>query len=402
MKSTLDYLYSLHKFGIKFGLRNIRTLLRFVDNPHRSFRTIHIAGTNGKGSTSSMIAAILTAAGYKVGLYTSPHLVRFNERIRINGKMISDGDIVRYTKLLKPEIQRCKATFFEATTAMAFKYFADQNVDVAVIETGLGGRLDSTNVVKPVVSVITSIGKDHMEQLGDTLALIAGEKAGIIKRKVPIVIGDIRGVSRTVIVKKAEGKRSPIIDSSKIQLPGNLALGLKGKHQISNARTALAAVNIACKYFVVGDKAIRLGLERTAHYTGLRARFEIVSGTPDILFDVAHNPDGMKTLVSELKNLSYNRFVVIFAVMKDKDYRAILTVLTSLNPTLISTQPNIDRALSVEQLFDISRSLKIKVVKADTIDKAITIGKKTAGQKGLLVITGSHYIVGETLEFLKV
>lgn len=386
---------------MKFGLRNIRSLLHSIDNPHRSLKTIHIAGTNGKGSTSSMIAAILTAAGYKVGLYTSPHLVQFNERIRINGKMISDEVVVKYTKELTPLIYRLKATFFETTTAMAFKYFTDQKVDFAVIETGLGGRLDSTNVIRPLVSVITSIGKEHTEILGKTFTSIATEKAGIIKSSVPVVVGEINGIALKTILQNAQTKKTPVLFSSKIALPKHYEIELKGEHQVANAKSAIAAITIVSQQFVVGDKAIKEGLKHITHLTGLRGRFELIDSSPTVLLDVAHNPDGIKVLSLEIKKLGYKKIVVIFAAMKDKDYRSSLSYLKKLNPIIIATQPTVERALSAQLLHSTCKSLKLRCILASTVNEAIVIGRKKAGQYGLLVITGSHFLVGETIPLLE-
>jgi len=386
---------------MKFGLRNIITLLRYVGNPHRKFKSVHVAGTNGKGSTSSMIAAILTAAGYKVGLYTSPHLVKFNERIRINGKMISDGDIVRYTKKLIPLIHRLKATFFETTTAIAFKYFADRKVDIAVIETGLGGRLDSTNVLKPLVSVITSIGIDHTELLGKTISLIAGEKAGIIKHNTPVIIGRLNRAALRVVTNKAKKKQAPLILSSKIKLPDNVSLQLKGKHQTDNAKGAVAAVSMLSNNYLIGDKAIRCGLEQTSKFTGLRARFELIKGKPDILLDVAHNPGGIKILVAELKKLPYKKFVVVFAVMKDKEFHSMIGLLKKMKPVIIATQPHIERALPSEKLHEFLQKRDMSSVHKSTVAEAVKAGKKLADKDGILVITGSHYVVGEAIQLLK-
>ncbi len=401
MNSTLEYLYSLQKFGMKFGLRNIRSLLHSVGDPYKKIKTIHIAGTNGKGSTSSMIAAVLTAAGYNVGLYTSPHLVKFNERIRINGRMISDSDIVRYTKKLKPQIQKLKATFFEATTAMAFNYFADEKVDIAVIETGLGGRLDSTNVILPLVSVITSIGKDHTEQLGNTLGSIAREKAGIIKSNIPVVIGAINGSAKKVIAQTAKEKKSLLIESKKLKLPSDIHIQLKGEHQITNAKAAIAAINVVSKYFLIDKKAIREGLENTSQLTGLRARFEFIQRTPNILLDVAHNPGAIQTLVSELKKLTYKKFVIVFAVMKDKDFRSILKQFKRFKCTIITTQPKVERALPSEQLYAICKEMKLNSLHAPTVRDALNIGKKITGKNDLLVVTGSHFLVGEAIAILQ-
>jgi dihydrofolate synthase/folylpolyglutamate synthase len=348
-----------------------------------------------------MIAAILTAAGYKVGLYTSPHLVKFNERIRINGKMISDVDIARYVRKLKPQIHRLNSTFFETTTAIAFKYFADQKVDFAVIETGLGGRLDSTNVIKPIVSVITSIGKDHTEQLGNTVTAIAGEKAGIIKSKTPLIIGNISNAANRIISRRANEKNAQVILAKKIPLPPNIQLQLNGKHQIINAKTAVAAISVVCRNFLIGNDALRIGLEQTSRLTGLRARFEMIKGKPDILLDVAHNPDGINALVTELKKYSYKKFVVVFAVMRDKEYRSMIVNLKKLQPVMIATAPAIERALPAKQLYEIMQKKEINAYCETEISKALSRGKKLASPNGLLIITGSHYLVGEAIQSLE-
>lgn len=401
MTSSAAFLYSLHKFGMKFGLRNIRLLLRFSGDPHRKFPTVHVAGTNGKGSTSSMIASIMTAAGYSVGLYTSPHLVRFNERIRINGTMISDKDLLQYTELLRPEIERTNATFFEATTAIAFKYFSDKNVDLAVIETGLGGRLDATNVLSPLVSVITSIGKDHMEQLGTTITSIAGEKAGIIKRKVPVVIGSMSAPAKKVIRSVALRNQSPLIDASRLTLPKGTVVQLTGKHQRMNAQCAVAAVNYLSPSFLVGDRAVLTGLAQTTRLSGLRARQEMLDTHPRILLDAGHNADGIQTLVEGLRKRKESKLVIIFGVMKDKDLHPILKNLKTLSPIVVATQPIGERSLPAKELFQECNKMKLSCRLAESSVDALSIGRRLSGKKGLLVITGSHYLIGELLPVLE-
>lgn len=397
MHPSVSYLYSLQRFGMKFGLRNIRVLLRTVGNPHRKIRTVHVAGTNGKGSTSAMIAAIYRAAGYRVGLYTSPHLVRFNERIRINGHDIVDNDIARIVRTLRPAIEKTQATFFEAATAVAFRYFAERNVDIAVIETGLGGRLDATNVVRPLVSVITSIGKDHTEQLGKSYASIAREKAGIIKSAVPVVVGKIHGTALTEIRKKAAVQRSPLLVSRTIALPADVSLQLRGSYQSDNARCAVAAVAVTAGKFLIGDKAVKAGLENTMEYSGLRGRCEIVRHSPTVILDVAHNPDGIRALVGQLKSIAVKKFIVVFGVMKDKDYASMLRELKKLSPIMVCTQPDTDRALPVHVLYDLSRVLNYRTLASSSVIDAINRARKLAGKNGTVVITGSHYVVGEAM-----
>jgi dihydrofolate synthase/folylpolyglutamate synthase len=397
MTSTIGYLYSLQKFGMKFGLRNIRILLRAFGNPHKKFKSIHIAGTNGKGSTSAMIAAILTAAGYRVGLYTSPHLVAFNERIRINGLMIPDREIDRLTHRLRPDIERLHATFFEATTAIAFEYFAEQKVDVAVIETGLGGRLDSTNVLRPVVSVITSIGMDHSEILGTTLTSIAREKGGIVKSGIPVILGKMPVVPRREILRIASQKRSPVVLSEKIKIPARTQIQLFGKYQRENARCAVAAVTIAGKMFLVGDGAVRTGLAQTTQLTGIRGRFEIVRKDPLMILDVAHNPDGIRSLVSAIRSFSKRRVVCIFGAMKDKDYSAMIRSLKTMHPVVLCVQPATARAIDSLTLHSLCLRNHIRSRNIGSIPKALAAAKKMSGKTGIVMVTGSHFVVGEAI-----
>lgn len=402
MHSTIRYLYSLQRFGMKFGLRNIRTLLRSIGNPHRKFKSIHVAGTNGKGSTSSMIAAIYAAAGYRVGLYTSPHLVRFNERIRINGTPISDRDIARIARSLRPHIDKVKGTFFEAATAIAFRYFAEQRVDIAVIETGLGGRLDATNVLRPLVSVITAIGKDHTEQLGTTITSIAREKAGIIKPTTPVVIGKLGTTAHREIGRRAAALRSPLLRSRYITIPGDISVQLCGQYQTENARCAVAAVTLTLDHFVLGDSSLKNGLEKTTALTGLRGRFETVRKSPTVILDVAHNPDGIRSLVQELHGMQIKKCVVVFGVMKDKDSHAMLKLLQRLKPLVICTQPETERALSSIEIGAICNALKIRYLIVENVKEAVNRSLKAAGKKGTVVITGSHYVVGEALPHIKI
>lgn len=401
MDPSIAYLFSLQKFGMKFGLRNIRALLHSAGDPQKRFPSVHIAGTNGKGSTSSMTAAILTAAGYSVGLYTSPHLVSFRERIRINGIMIPQSELVRLVRLLQPSIDALHATFFEAATAIAFLYFAEQNVDIAVIETGLGGRLDSTNILTPLVSVITTIGKDHQEQLGKTLTAIAVEKAGIIKRHVPVVIGAVTGAPLRTLQQTAARRHAPVLYAKNIPMPQGTVLDLRGTFQEKNARAAVGAVTVVAQNMPVGDTAVRRGLANTTRLSGLRARFELRKGSPDILLDVAHNPEGIRTLVGELQRMRYKKFVVVFGVMKDKDYRSMLNALTPLRPLIVAARPEGERALPVPQLADACRDCGLRVVTSTGIPHALKVGRSRAGKEGLLVVAGSNFLMGDVLPLLE-
>ncbi len=399
MSSTIAFLYNLQVFGMKFGLRNIRALLRFAGNPEKKFHSIHIAGTNGKGSTSSLIAAVLTAAGYKVGLYTSPHLVRFNERIRINGVMISDVALKKYTNYFRPTIEKNHATFFEATTAIAFQYFADRKIDIAVIETGLGGRLDATNVIRPIVSVITSIGKDHTAILGNTLSSIASEKAGIIKNKITCVVGKLPTTALKVIRAAAQAKKSEFIIANQIKT-NNYNIGLHGEFQKHNAMIALQVVRILqSKKFSISNEAIANGLANVAELTKLRGRFEIINRKPVIILDVAHNPDALNAALQTLKSIKHNTLHIVFGVMKDKEYAKMFSILKTVHPTLYLVQPETDRALALSELEKQALAKKIPFRISNSVTEGVQLAISQMKKNDALLITGSFYVVGEALQF---
>jgi dihydrofolate synthase / folylpolyglutamate synthase len=419
-RSTLEYLYSLQTFGMKLGLRNIHALLHFCDDPHKQFRSVHIAGTNGKGSTAAMIAAVLQSAGYRTGLYTSPHLVKFNERIRINGKMISDADLVRYTALLRPAIDKMKATFFEATTAIAFKYFADEKVDFAVVETGLGGRLDATNVLIPEVSVITSIAKDHTQHLGHSLKKIAMEKGGIIKRGRPCVIGAM-GRSARLELKRIAGQRHSrlitidailsrnrkgntgdfqLVDfASKKASYEKIKIPLAGDHQTRNSKAAIAAIEcLQLKGFKVPARAINHGLGHLRQLTGIRGRFEILQRRPLVILDVGHNPDAVSVTAASLQGVDYRKFILVFGVMKDKDYKSMIGTFAALRPVVFAVQPEMERALSAATIADIFRESNCQVRSCGTVADGLREAMRTQKKNDLLLICGSHYVAGEALQ----
>jgi dihydrofolate synthase/folylpolyglutamate synthase len=421
-QSTLDYLYGLQKFGVKLGLSNIRELLRSSDNPQKTFRSVHIAGTNGKGSTSSMIGAVLASAGYKVGLYTSPHLVRFNERIRINGVMISDRDLVRYVKMFRSRIDTLNATFFEATTAIAFKYFADANIDFGVIETGLGGRLDATNVLVPEVCVITSIGKDHTEQLGTSLQKIAFEKGGIIKRGVGCVIGVRTRSALQELRKIAERKHSRLIDVNKVASVksgsmkdhdtiwtieteensySNLRIPLVGNFQARNASIALVALEqLQTKGIKIPRRAITQGFQKLQRLSGIRGRFEILQSRPTIVLDVGHNPDGISATVDALRSFRYKRLLLVFGVMKDKDYETMIRIFSTLHPVVFAVHADLERALSADVISKSFRTMNCVARSFRTTAGGVQAGLRTQRGDDLLLICGSHYVAGEALPVL--
>ncbi len=421
-RSTIEYLYGLQTFGMKLGLHNIRALLRFCRNPQRQFRSVHVAGTNGKGSTSSMIAAVLQSAGYRTGLYTSPHLLKFNERIRINGRMISDADLVRYTALFRPIINDLKATFFEATTAIAFKYFADQKVDIAVVETGLGGRLDATNVLLPEVSVITSIAKDHTEHLGRSFRKIAFEKGGIIKRGTACVVGVRNQSALRELRRIAKHHRSQFIATGNVQsskmrveqnnfqianfITGNnsyrnLHIPLFGENQIRNAEIAITALEyLQTKGIAIAASAFRQGFAHVHRLTGIRGRFEILKRRPMVILNVGHNPEAVLVTAASLRNIHYKKLILVFGVMKDKDYKSMIRILSSFKPAVYAVQPKMERALPAAIIADIFRSMNCTVREPGDIAEAIREALRTQKEDDLLLICGSHYVAGEALQLL--
>ncbi len=421
-QETIEYLYALQKHGIKLALANSNSLMEFMDNPHEKFRAVHVAGTNGKGSTSVYIAGMLMSAGYRVGLYTSPHLVSFTERIRINGTPIAETRVVDLAKRVRaacrlPRVEglcEMNPTFFEVTTAMAFTYFAEEGVDIAVVEVGMGGRLDSTNVIRPLVSVITNIDLEHTEFLGGTLEQIAREKAGIVKHGVPLVTGVVQQEAINVIESAAALQQARILRLGKdffAEYAGkgfeqifhyhgvhvhfsDLHLQMLGRYQIDNACLALAAVEcLRDAGIVVDENAVRHGLEQ-ARWGG---RMERVMQHPDIFLDGAHNPASAKKLATLIRDMMpvYHRLILIIGILGDKDYRGIISELVPLADRVVVTRPQYSRALSVKVLAaEISR-LHAQVFMAETVTQALSHARDIASAEDLILVTGSLYVVGD-------
>jgi dihydrofolate synthase / folylpolyglutamate synthase len=411
---------------MKLGLRNIRFLLRSVGNPESTFPSIHVAGTNGKGSTAAFLASIMMEAGRRTALYTSPHLVRFTERIRIDGRQISEKRLVAYVQALRPAIEKSGATFFEATTCIAFQYFADEHVDVAVIEAGLGGRLDSTNALTPIASVITNVGLDHTAILGKTVVSIAGEKAGIIKHGVPCITSSEDCRALKVLHKVADASGAPLYHARQLVKcdvdsgdPGlvsfrsqafsvkNLKPGLAGPHQFLNARLAVAtlqAMRTTRRHpqlaGQIKNPALRRGLENVVKNTGLRGRLETLDGSHRFIVDVAHNPDGVQMLVHALRAQGYAKLRVVFGVMKDKDYRKMVEILGPVSETIVAVAPAGKRALRVEALAKCVHKVGIPVISGGTVSRGIRRAQELFPRE-LILITGSHYVVGEALAILR-
>ncbi len=371
-----------------------------------------------------MLAAVFTAAGYRTGLYTSPHLVSFTERIRVNGKPIPRKDVVRLTNLIKGQVDKQRATYFEAVTAIAFKYFSDTKVDIAIIETGLGGRLDATNVLRPLISVITNVSFEHTEILGNTLEEIAWEKAGIIKPGIPCVTGISSARPLRVVLERARTKRARVYTTRAVELNvkkstldglvidanigastyRNLHVSLAGEHQAMNVKIVLRTLAVLREEseFHINERHLRNGLMNVQKLAGLQARLSVFHRDPQILGDVAHNPDSIRRLVESLRGLKIRNVFLVFGVVRDKDYRGMIQLLGPITRNAILTKPRTDRARSIEDLSLEFMRQKINVVGTEStvsraVSSAITFSKKHIP----ILITGSHYTVGEALSFLR-
>lgn len=401
-QETIDYLFSqlpmFQKVGnsaFKKDLSNTLAISEVLKHPENQFKSIHIAGTNGKGSVSHALASILYEAGYKVGLYTSPHLLDFRERIRINGKMISEAAVIEFVEKHKSIFSKIRPSFFEWTVGLAFDHFANEKVDIAIIETGLGGRLDSTNIITPILSVITNISFDHQALLGDTLEKIAFEKAGIIKPNVPVVVGEKSNVE-DVFINQANQKKSNLYFAEDDELE-NYTFQLKGKYQKANLKTILSAVKIIQKNYIITAEQIQKGLNRIIENTGLRGRWEILSEKPLTICDTGHNEAGIKNIVEQIAELEFEQLHFVIAVVNDKDLTKIIDVLPQKAHYYVS-EAKIPRALAKEKLSEILLQSKLKNTTYPTIKEAIKSAQKHAQQNDLIFIGGSTFTVAEALE----
>lgn len=423
---ALDYLYSrlpvFHRIGpkaLKPGLANTLALCAALDNPQHRFRSIHVAGTNGKGSTSHMLAAVYQSAGYRVGLYTSPHLKSFTERIRLNGQPIAEEAVAYFVTQNQALIESIEPSFFEVTVAMAFDFFARQSVDVAIIEVGLGGRLDSTNVITPVVSVITNIGYDHTDILGDTLPQIAGEKAGIIKPGIPVVIGETHPDTADVFRKMAESVGAPICFADQVYIandegivnglrlveihPNNgsvnapverIELDLLGGYQVTNLLTVQATVDILQDTFPVSVEAIQIGLRAVTLLTGLKGRFQTLQERPRVIADTAHNPPGLTALFETIQSIPHATLRIILGLVADKDRRHVLAELPN-NAVYYFCQANIPRSLSAQNLQEEAALLGRTGEAFTDVNTALAAAIQQASPDDLILITGSNYTIAE-------
>ena len=424
-QETVEYLYKqtpayqrVGQSAYKEGLDNSLALDTYFRFPHRHYRTIHVAGTNGKGSTSHLLAAVLSEAGYKVGLYTSPHLIDFRERIRVNGEMIDEQFVVDFVKNHHNSFEPINPSFFELTMEMAFVYFQAMKVDIALVETGLGGRLDSTNIISPNLSIITNIGFDHTQYLGNTLPKIAAEKAGIIKPNTPVVIGEIDNDEvRKVFVEKAEAESAPIIFAeeqmdnftSEIKPDGwilnnnsyqNLKNELGGWVQNKNARTVLTAIQELTKLgYKIPNHAVYNGFANVVELTGLMGRWQTLQQKPRVVCDTGHNEHGVKYIVEQLTMESYDRLHIVFGMANDKDASTILSMMPK-NAIYYFTQASVDRALDVNILAESASRHELKGNRYSNVESALESAKENANENDFIFIGGSSFIVADALTLL--
>ncbi len=398
-KDTLDYLFSqlpmYQRSGAAAYKEDIGNIIKACDilkDPHKKFKSIHIAGTNGKGSTAHMLASILQEAGLKTGLYTSPHLKDFRERIKINGKMISQNQVIEFVKKNKTEFEKINMSFFEYTVAMAFDYFAESQVDIAIIETGLGGRLDSTNIISPELSVITNIGYDHTNLLGSKLEQIAKEKAGIIKKNTPVVIGRKQEKIINDIFKiTAYNKKSKIFFS---EINNNISCDLKGEYQNENINTTIKAIEVL--NWNIDNKNIYKGLKNVVKNTGLNGRWQIISKNPHIICDTGHNQDGIKNITKQLKKINFNKLHFIFGTVKDKNIIEIIKLLPK-EAMYYFCAANIDRAFNASKLQEISLELNLQGNAYNSVKDAYNNAISNYKKDDLIFIGGSTFVVAEIL-----
>jgi dihydrofolate synthase/folylpolyglutamate synthase len=377
-------------------LTNTLLLSEYLDHPHKNLKLIHVAGTNGKGSTSHMIASILQEAGYKTGLYTSPHLKDFRERIKIDGKEIPENFVTDFINAHKKFFEIHNLSFFEMSVGLAFEYFKTENIDVAVIETGLGGRLDSTNIITPILSVITNIGMDHTQILGNTLELIAGEKAGIIKRDIPVVIGEFTTETKQVFSEKARAMHSDIYFASDL-ITADFDSDLKGDYQKSNRKTVLQSVEILKqKGFTISEQNIRAGLSNVGRNTGLMGRWQQLREHPTVICDTAHNSHGLQSVIAQIQSTSYDKLHVVLGLVNDKNLDEILPLFPK-NAVYYFCRPDIPRGLDIEILQDYAGKYNLEGKSYASVSKAYAAAVEQAAMNDFIYVGGSTFVVAEIL-----
>lgn len=422
-QETLDYLFNalpmFQRIGaaaFKKDLTNTIALCEHLGNPQSQFKSIHVAGTNGKGSTSHALCSVLMEVGYKVGLYTSPHLKSFTERIKINGNEIPEGDVVTFVAQNKPLLEELKPSFFEMTVGMAFWYFAMEKVDIAVIEVGMGGRLDSTNVIVPELSLITNIGYDHMQFLGDTLPLIAGEKAGIIKQQVPVVISQTQLETKPVFLAKAAEMQAPIhfadqvfkVKASKPSVSGMQTFEVESDHGIlqydmdllgNYQQYNLPGILQGCEVlntlgWGISETALRRGLSRVVANTGLKGRWQVLGKSPWIICDTGHNEDGICMILDQISQMKFERLWMVIGMVRDKDVSKILSMLPK-DASYFFCEATIPRALPAAELSELAVGLGLKGETVPDVNAAISHAKRIANENDLIFIGGSTFVVAE-------
>ncbi len=380
----------------KSDLSNTLKLINYLGNPQNDFKSVHIAGTNGKGSTSHMMASVFQEAGYKVGLYTSPHLKDFRERIKINGKLISKENVVHFIEKHQSFFLKNKLSFFEMTVGMAFDFFKNEKVDIAIIEVGLGGRLDSTNVVKPEIAVITNIGLDHTRFLGDTIKEIAFEKAGVIKTETPVVIGEYTEETKAVFLKKSKQEQSPIVFAEDVSTP-KLELDLLGDYQLKNSQTAHTALSVLKKMgWNISKETIQAGLKKVIVNTGLAGRWQILNHSPKIICDTAHNRDGLTFVMKQLSAISYDQLHIVLGFVDDKNLDIILPLFPK-NATYYFCKPNVDRGLDEDKLKQKASKYTLVGQTYSSVNEAYKKSITVATKNDVIFVGGSTFVVAEVL-----
>jgi len=402
-KETVEWMFAqlpmFQKIGMdafKKDLTNTQNFAEHLGHPENKFKSVHIGGTNGKGSTSSLIASVLQEAGYKVGLYTSPHLTDFRERIKINGQEVTEAFVVDFIENNKEFLEKNHLSFFEMTVGMAFQYFAEQKVDIAIIEVGLGGRLDSTNIITPLLSVITNIGWDHMNILGNTIREIASEKAGIIKNNVPVVVGEFTEETKHVFDEAADKQNAPLYYAAlNTEIP-YLDSDLKGSYQEHNKKTAYEALHLLKKSFVISDENIKEGFLKVGPNTGLKGRWTVLSELPLIVADTAHNKDGLSVVMKQVQEQNFNKLYMVFGVVNDKDLESIIPFLPKSAEYFVA-KPNVPRGLDAMTLKDKLEKEGFVVKAFDSIPLALAHARQAALPDDMIYIGGSTFVVAEVV-----
>ncbi len=380
--------------AFKKDLTNSIALAERLHNPQNHFKSIHVAGTNGKGSTTHMIASVLQEAGYKVGLYTSPHLKDFRERIKINGEPVSKDFVIDFIETYKDFLENQKLSFFEMTVGMAFDYFANENVDFAVIEVGLGGRLDSTNIIQPIVSVITNIGFDHMQFLGETLPEIASEKAGIIKPNIPVVIGELQKETYPVFEAVASQNKAPIFLAEKLIWNG-YATDLQGDYQLKNIKTAVQCIEILKEEGVkISQKKLNLGLRNVVKNTGLKGRWQVLKKNPKVVCDTAHNKEGLVLVLKQIQKEKFQKLHIVLGFVNDKDLNSVLPLFPK-NASYYFCKPNLPRGLETSVLQKNAAEFGLLGETFPTVLKAYENALGQAAENDFIYVGGSTFVVAE-------